>query len=256
MDGGKADDAGDQHPRIDFCASGAGLRPHAVDAAADHPGHQPRRDGRRFRHAAADAGEPDLDLSFRLCRLADSGRRRDGSLRRPAGFAEPAVRNHRRRAGVRARDRAGEFSVRTISARGRHLGHADVPDDAWPPSKCRRRASACGPASILSIGNIGMLLSSSPLAFVVEHWGWRAGILDLRRLRRRWWRSPCSLLVPKQPAAHADQSSPLSQMAEVLRHRPVASAARPDRAVAGVAGGLAGAAGIVGRSVADGGQGD
>ena len=28
---------------------------------------------------------------------------------------------------------------------------------------------------ILSIGNIGMLLSASPLAFVVEHWGWRAG---------------------------------------------------------------------------------
>src|SRR2546423_10831426 len=28
---------------------------------------------------------------------------------------------------------------------------------------------------ILSIGNIGMLLSSSPLAFVVEHFGWRAG---------------------------------------------------------------------------------
>jgi predicted MFS family arabinose efflux permease len=28
---------------------------------------------------------------------------------------------------------------------------------------------------ILSLGNAGMLLSSSPLAFVVEHWGWRAG---------------------------------------------------------------------------------
>src|SRR6476469_2289433 len=28
---------------------------------------------------------------------------------------------------------------------------------------------------ILSIGNIGMLLSASPLAFVVEFWGWRAG---------------------------------------------------------------------------------
>ena len=28
---------------------------------------------------------------------------------------------------------------------------------------------------ILSIGNIGMLLSSSPLAFVVDRWGWRAG---------------------------------------------------------------------------------
>ena len=69
---------------------------------------------------------------------------------------------------------------------------------------------------ILSIGNIGMLLSASPLAFVVELWGWRAG----------FWISAgfgavvamaVFLLVPKQPAAHADDSSPLSQMAEVLR---------------------------------------
>ena len=56
---------------------------------------------------------------------------------------------------------------------------------------------------ILSIGNIGMLLSSSPLAFVVEHWGWRAG----------FWISAgfgvvvafaVFLLVPNQPAEHAD----------------------------------------------------
>jgi MFS family permease len=69
---------------------------------------------------------------------------------------------------------------------------------------------------ILSIGNIGMLLSASPLAFVVELWGWRAG----------FWISAgfgavvaiaVFALVPKQPAAHADESSPLSQMAEVLR---------------------------------------
>jgi predicted MFS family arabinose efflux permease len=69
---------------------------------------------------------------------------------------------------------------------------------------------------ILSIGNIGMLLSASPLAFVVELWGWRAG----------FWISAgfgavvaiaVFLLVPKQPAAQADQSSPLSQMAEVVR---------------------------------------
>jgi MFS family permease len=69
---------------------------------------------------------------------------------------------------------------------------------------------------ILSIGNIGMLLSASPLALVVELWGWRAG----------FWISAgfgavvaiaVFLLVPKQPAAQADQSSPLSQMAEVLR---------------------------------------
>ena len=69
---------------------------------------------------------------------------------------------------------------------------------------------------ILSIGNIGMLLSSSPLAFVVDHWGWRAG----------FWISAgfgvvvaaaVFALVPKQPAAHADTSSPFAQMAEVLR---------------------------------------
>jgi MFS family permease len=69
---------------------------------------------------------------------------------------------------------------------------------------------------ILSIGNIGMLLSSSPLAFVVDHWGWRTG----------FWISAgfgvvvaaaVFALVPKQPAAHADTSSPFAQMAEVLR---------------------------------------
>jgi MFS family permease len=69
---------------------------------------------------------------------------------------------------------------------------------------------------ILSIGNIGMLLSASPLALVVELWGWRAG----------FWISAgfgavvavaVFALVPKQPAAHADNSSPLLQMAEVLR---------------------------------------
>jgi MFS family permease len=69
---------------------------------------------------------------------------------------------------------------------------------------------------ILSIGNVGMLLSASPLAFVVEHFGWRSG----------FWISAgfgaavaiaVFLLVPKQPAEHADDSSPLSQMAEVLR---------------------------------------
>jgi predicted MFS family arabinose efflux permease len=69
---------------------------------------------------------------------------------------------------------------------------------------------------ILSIGNIGMLLSSSPLAWVVDHWGWRAG----------FWISAgfgvavalaVYALVPNQAAAHADRSSPLLQMASVLR---------------------------------------
>ncbi|MBR1127436.1 MFS transporter [Bradyrhizobium iriomotense] len=70
--------------------------------------------------------------------------------------------------------------------------------------------------AILSIGNIGMLLSSSPLAFVIDHYGWRAG----------FWISASGgilvalavfVLVPSQPAEHKDDSSPLSQMIEVVR---------------------------------------
>ncbi|MBR0758633.1 MFS transporter [Bradyrhizobium jicamae] len=70
--------------------------------------------------------------------------------------------------------------------------------------------------AILSIGNIGMLLSSSPLAFVIDHHGWRAG----------FWISAAAgilvatavfVLVPNQPAEHKDDSSPLSQMIAVLR---------------------------------------
>ncbi|WP_298240709.1 MFS transporter [uncultured Bradyrhizobium sp.] len=70
--------------------------------------------------------------------------------------------------------------------------------------------------AILSIGNIGMLLSASPLAFVVDQYGWRAG----------FWISALGgvavalavfVLVPNQPAEHKDSSSPLSQMIEVLR---------------------------------------
>src|SRR6187397_608175 len=58
--------------------------------------------------------------------------------------------------------------------------------------------------AILSIGNIGMLLSSSPLAFVVDHYGWRSG----------FWISAgfgavvafaVFALVPRQPAGHADE---------------------------------------------------
>ncbi|KRQ05528.1 MFS transporter [Bradyrhizobium manausense] len=70
--------------------------------------------------------------------------------------------------------------------------------------------------AILSIGNIGMLLSASPLAFVVDTYGWRAG----------FWIAAAGgiavalavlVLVPIQPAEHKDDSSPLAQMIEVLR---------------------------------------
>lgn len=69
---------------------------------------------------------------------------------------------------------------------------------------------------ILSIGNIGMLLSASPLAFVVEQFGWRAGFWISAGLGAAVALA-VFLLVPKQPAEHADPSSPLSQMADVLR---------------------------------------
>ncbi|WGR91086.1 MFS transporter [Bradyrhizobium sp. ISRA443] len=69
---------------------------------------------------------------------------------------------------------------------------------------------------ILSIGNTGMLLSSSPLAFVVDQFGWRAGFFGSAGLGIAALIAVFAL-VPQQPAAHADDSSPLYQMAEVLR---------------------------------------
>jgi predicted MFS family arabinose efflux permease len=69
---------------------------------------------------------------------------------------------------------------------------------------------------ILSIGNIGMLLSSSPLAFVIEQWGWRAGFWISAGLGVAVALAVYAL-VPNQRAEHADRSSPLSQMASVLR---------------------------------------
>ncbi|MGV7215224.1 MFS transporter [Bradyrhizobium sp. UFLA05-112] len=70
--------------------------------------------------------------------------------------------------------------------------------------------------AILSIGNIGMLLSSSPLAFVVDHYGWRAGFW-IAGLAGILVALAVFVLVPSQPAEHKDDSSALSQMIEVLR---------------------------------------
>src|SRR5258707_15224966 len=69
---------------------------------------------------------------------------------------------------------------------------------------------------ILSIGNIGMLLSSSPLAFVVDQWGWRAGFRISAALGGVVALA-VFILVPNQPAEHAELSPPLSQLATVLR---------------------------------------
>src|SRR5258707_4650472 len=80
---------------------------------------------------------------------------------------------------------------------------------------------------ILSIGNIGMLLSSSPLAFAVEHWGWRAGF---------WIYAGAGVAaalvvygpVPKQAVPDADPSAADSHIGIGLRIRPFAALPRPD----------------------------
>ena len=144
-----------------------------------------------FRTASADAGEPDLDLSFRFRRLANSGRRRDGSLWRPAGLPEPAGGNHRRRAGVRARHRAGEFSVRPIPARRRHLGHADVSDDA-----CRQANVGGAVRPVVRDHPVDRQFRHAavgePAGLCRRTLGMARGFLDLRRFWRGCRESPCS----------------------------------------------------------------
>ena len=84
--------------------------------------------------------------------------------------------------------------------------------------------------------------------------GMAGGLLDLRRLRRGG--GDRGIRAGAETAGRAGR--PVLAVVANGRgaaHRPVATAARPDRAVAGVARGVAGAAGIVGRAVADGDQG-
>jgi predicted MFS family arabinose efflux permease len=69
---------------------------------------------------------------------------------------------------------------------------------------------------ILSLGNAGMLLSSSPLAYVVEHWGWRAGF---------WIAGAAALvvaalivlIVPNDRPQQTQARALLSEMITVLR---------------------------------------
>jgi predicted MFS family arabinose efflux permease len=69
---------------------------------------------------------------------------------------------------------------------------------------------------ILSLGNGGMLLSSSPLAYVIEHWGWRAG----------FWIAAAAgvlvaalviLIVPAEPPAQGQRRALFTEMGTVVR---------------------------------------
>ena len=212
---GKANGAEYQYPRADFCAAGAGLWPHAVDAVADHSGGQPRRDGGRLPHAPQTLASLTSIYHFAFAAsqipvgaAMDRFGVRPVSLSLLAGTIVGALAS-----GMATGPESflfGQFL----------LGVATSGMLMCPMTLAAKQMSAARfglwSGIILSIGNVGMLLSSSPLAFVVEHWGWRAG----------FWISAgfgavvavaVFALVPKQPAEHADQSSPLSQMAEVLR---------------------------------------
>lgn len=69
---------------------------------------------------------------------------------------------------------------------------------------------------ILSLGNGGMLLSSAPLAWVVEHWGWRSGF---------WLAAAAAcvvallvlLIVPNDKPSASTRRALLTEMTTVLR---------------------------------------
>jgi predicted MFS family arabinose efflux permease len=69
---------------------------------------------------------------------------------------------------------------------------------------------------ILSVGNVGMLLSSSPLAWIIEQFGWRASFW-LSSLFGIAVAAAVYVLVPRQTEQPTVHASPLSEMAEVLR---------------------------------------
>ncbi len=70
--------------------------------------------------------------------------------------------------------------------------------------------------AIMSIGNMGMLLSSSPLAWIVERFGWRLGFFISAGLGVLVAFAVFAL-VPKQKVSQTGRSSPLSEMVDVLR---------------------------------------
>lgn len=69
---------------------------------------------------------------------------------------------------------------------------------------------------ILSVGNIGMLLSSSPLAWVIEQYGWRASFW-VSAVYGVVVAAAVFVLVPREKEPRVAHASPLSEMAEVLR---------------------------------------
>jgi predicted MFS family arabinose efflux permease len=148
------------------------LRPCAVEHAAYDAGGGDRCDGARSRRDAADIGGTDVDYFFALLQIPvgvalDRYSIRSVSLVLFAGTVIGAAI---------AACSSGPLSFFVSQAA---LGMATSGMLMCPITLAAKRLS---PAQfglwsgiILSFGNSGLLLSASPLAYIVEHWGWRSG---------------------------------------------------------------------------------
>nr|WP_249780272.1 MFS transporter [Bradyrhizobium sp. dw_411] len=98
-----------------------------------------------------------------------------------------------------------------VSTSGMLMGPMTLAAKQLPPERFGLWSGA-----ILSVGNTGMLLSASPLAFVIEHYGWRAGFL-ISAVIGVVIAAAVFFLVPKDRIEEKQRPSPLTQMSEVLR---------------------------------------
>jgi predicted MFS family arabinose efflux permease len=98
-----------------------------------------------------------------------------------------------------------------VSTSGMLMGPMTLAAKRVPPERFGLWSGA-----ILSLGNTGMLLSASPLAYVIEHYGWRAGFV-ISAMIGVVIAAAVFFLVPKEPVEQKERPSPLAQMSEVLR---------------------------------------
>ena len=98
-----------------------------------------------------------------------------------------------------------------VSTSGMLMGPMTLAAKQIPPERFGLWSGA-----ILSVGNTGMLLSASPLAYVIEHYGWRAGFL-ISAVIGVVIAAAVFFLVPKERIEEKQRPSPLTQMSEVLR---------------------------------------
>ena len=229
MDGVSVDD-GKTTPRAGFCASGAGLRPYAVDFAADHPGDQPRPDGRRFpqrRRRRSPSLTSIYHFSFAASQIPvgaamDRFGVRPVSLSLLIGTVVGAMAS-----GFATGPESfmfGQFLLGVATS-----GMLMCPMTLGRQADCRRRALVSGRARSCrsAISACCCRRARWPLSSIISAGGPASGYRPASVSR---WRSRCSRWYREQPAAHADASLAAFADGRCDASRPVASSSRPDRA--------------------------